>query len=983
MTKESIFQKLVKNAGTIFLGNSAASALNIVSFSLMARSVGAEFLAVFALSQTYAALMNDTFYVQTWESLVKFGSAKLDDAELGSLIKTNVLIDSLSAFAAFLFALLLVLPVSVFAGWDRANVPMLSMYSLSIMFNLTTLTIGVPRLLREFSGIAKIQIAVALARLLAVSACYLLQGGPSYFIGVYLCMDILTNICLMTFGLRLVKKRLGRGWWRQKLIMNREQLHFIWWTNLRSIIRVPVRHFDVIVISSVISMEMLGYYKVYKEITKVVSNVADPVSQAIFPEFTKLVGNDQHTESIALARKSMFVMSLVAIALSAVLCLSAQLVVGTFFGKQYLSQINILYFMIIVAGFSFSTSPINSLFIAAGFAKASFYIVLFTNAVYLLMSYWCGSLWGLFGVVSANALQFVLNKELKVHVLRRAGRWVARGGANCGTILEPGERAMPLNKGILKSLLHLVARIVAHLPGKAADLRLFYALQLSGAPAAPAQGFAGTIREGTAHDLDALTRCTDKRARFQSRFNLGDRCLLAFDQGEVVGYLWFCGRDTYTEEQSGYTFTVQRDSVYSYDAYVREEYRQQGILSQLRVVLYRWMTQHGREKIAILISYDNDIAWMANLKKGFVPYQKTLCLRLFGKRLFLERPLRRGGGHAKLTVQGAKTVAKECASLLAVRSGLTSARRAGNRITLLMYHKVNPERDVLGLSISPEFFEQQLQYLKSRFQVITLKEAASLLAAGELSGEYAVLTFDDGYRDNYDHAFPLLQKYQLPATIFVTVSAVETGHFGWHSFDQAILNSREETLDLTGFDLGAFDIRTRSAREETIRQLHRALKQCDHEKREAVTGKVIAAYSAHAGCERIMLDWNETRTMHDSGLVAIGSHTMTHPILTRVAGDRARWEIAHSKTAIEERLGSQVDLFAYPNGTPQDFDDGIVDILKGAGYSVACTTTPGSAVGGADPFRLPRVDVTHGMCEGRGGRFSKAMFEAALTIKFR
>lgn len=431
MTKDSIFEKLVKNAGTIFLGNSAASALNIISFSLMARSVGAEFLAVFALSQTYAALMNDIFYVQTWESLVKFGSTDLDKEKLGSLIKTNVLIDSLSAFTAFVFALLLVLPVSIFTGWDRSHLPMLSMYSISIMFNLTTLTIGIPRLLREFSGIAKIQIGIAVVRLAAVFACYLLKGGSSYFIGIYLCMDILTNIFLMSFGLHLIKKRLGTKWWSKKLLINREQLNFIWWTNLRSIIRVPVRHFDVIVISSVISMEMLGYYKVYKEITKVVSNVADPVSQAIYPEFTKLVGNDRHAESVALARKSMFLMSMVAVALSAFLCLSAELVVGSFFGQQFLSQIYVLYFMIIVAGFSFSTSPINSLFIAAGFAKASFYIVLFTNSVYLLMAYWCGSLWGLFGVVLANALQFVLNKELKVYVLRRAGRWVAKAGVNC------------------------------------------------------------------------------------------------------------------------------------------------------------------------------------------------------------------------------------------------------------------------------------------------------------------------------------------------------------------------------------------------------------------------------------------------------------------------------------------------------------------------------------------------------------------------
>lgn len=426
MAKDNIFNKLLKNSGTIFFGNSAASALNIISFSFMAKSVGAEFLAVYALSQTYSSLINDIFNVQTWESLVKFGSEKLSDEELASLIKTNLLIDSLSALTAFVFALLLALPISILAGWDRAHLPIISLYSISILFNITSLTIGIPRLLREFSGVAKIQVGISVVRLLAVSVCYYLRGDSSLFIGIYLCMDILTNMFLMSFSLYLIRQKLGRNWWSNKLLINKEQINFIWWTNLRTIIRVPVRHFDVIVISSVISMEALGFYKVYKEITKVISNISDPVSQAIFPEFTKLIGNDNHKESVALAKKSIFVMSLVAVVLSVFLCLAAELVVRTFFGHEFLAHINILYFMIIVSGFAFSTTPINSLFIAAGFAKASFYVVLLTNTVYLLMAFWCGSIWGLFGVVLANVIQFALNKELKVLILRRAGRWVAK-----------------------------------------------------------------------------------------------------------------------------------------------------------------------------------------------------------------------------------------------------------------------------------------------------------------------------------------------------------------------------------------------------------------------------------------------------------------------------------------------------------------------------------------------------------------------------
>lgn len=429
MATESVFRKLLRNSGTIFFGNSTASALNMVSFSLMARTVGAELLAVFALAQTYSLLVNDLLNVQTWESVVKFGSAKPSDEELGSLIKTNFVIDTVSAVAACACAILLAVPVSVLAGWDRGNVPIICLYALTILFSSTTMTIGVPRLLREFAGVARIQIGVALVRLAAVSVCFFLQGEAKTFIAIYICIDILSSLSLIIYGAWLIRKRLGKRWWSSSLLITREQLNFIWWSNLRTIIRVPVRHFDVIVISSVISMEALGYYKVYKEITKVVSNVADPVSQAIFPEFTKLVGSNRYEESVALAKKSMFAMSWVATILAVFLCLAAGTVVELFFGAQFLDNLNILYLMIVIAGFSFSTAPINSLFIAAGYARASFFVVVVTNTIYLLMAYFCGAKWGILGVVLANATQFILNKELKVSIMKRTGKWGRRQSA--------------------------------------------------------------------------------------------------------------------------------------------------------------------------------------------------------------------------------------------------------------------------------------------------------------------------------------------------------------------------------------------------------------------------------------------------------------------------------------------------------------------------------------------------------------------------
>jgi len=302
-----------------------------------------------------------------------------------------------------------------------------------------------------------------------------------------------------------------------------------------------------------------------------------------------------------------------------------------------------------------------------------------------------------------------------------------------------------------------------------------------------------------------------------------------------------------------------------------------------------------------------------------------------------------------------------------------------SRIVLFMYHKVTPEHDVLGLSVSPLFFEQQLEFLKSRFDLISLTEAVSILqTTGTISRDYAVLTFDDGYRDNYDYAYKLLKKHNVPATIFVTVEGLETGYFGWHTFDQAILGSERETMDLTEFALGIINIRTIASKKQAIHRLHHELKQCNNEKREAVVQKVIEELAVNVNYDRIMLTWHEAKEMQSSGLITFGSHTMTHPILTRVDHARALNEISSSKAIIEEKLGSPVELFAYPNGSEGNFDDYIVGMLKNVGFSAACTTIPGSIVGGENLFRLPRIDVTSSLCEGISGRFSSEMFEVAL-----
>ena len=417
--EDHLIRRIVKNSGVVFFGNSTASALSIVSFTIMAKQLGPESLAFLALSQTYALILNDIFNVQTWESMVKFGSRDLKDRSIANVIKTNVVLDFGSAIAAFAFALLLAQPVVRIVGWDESFVNLVSLYSLSILFNITTFTIGIPRLFDRFTTIAKIQVVTAFLKLLCVLYAMYLSGTLIYYLSIYLFFDILTNLIIIIFSVGLLKNKLGKNWWSNKMTIDKEHIKFIWWTNLRTIIRIPVRHFDMIVISSVMSIKMVGVYKVYKEIAGILNRVSEPLNQTIYPEYTKLIGSNKISEAIDVTKKTMKLFFGVSFLITISLILVSSFLIETFFGVEYLAEINAMYVLISAIGLGIVLTPINSLFIAAGFAKYSVYLVLLTNSSYLFAAFTLGKLFGIYGVIFAWIIQAILNQGLKMILLKK------------------------------------------------------------------------------------------------------------------------------------------------------------------------------------------------------------------------------------------------------------------------------------------------------------------------------------------------------------------------------------------------------------------------------------------------------------------------------------------------------------------------------------------------------------------------------------
>ena len=284
-------------------------------------------------------------------------------------------------------------------------------------------------------------------------------------------------------------------------------------------------------------------------------------------------------------------------------------------------------------------------------------------------------------------------------------------------------------------------------------------------------------------------------------------------------------------------------------------------------------------------------------------------------------------------------------------------KRERNNIQIYFYHRVNNEQDPFFPGVPNGVFKKQIEYLYENCKILPLDEAVHRLKAGEIPDNAIAITFDDGYKDNYQNAFPILKQYSIPATIFLATGFLETGKPLWHDRVFSAFR-RTKVQHLYGFknDGRNFSLRNTDEKRKALTRIIHVLKYEGESERESTIEELMTRLEVHDTRETKdrMLAWDEIVEMSKSG-ISFGSHTVNHPILSRLTVDNIREEMFKSKHEIECQLGISIDTFAYPNGKMDDFNEVVKTVVKEAGYLCAVTTIYGANPYGQDPFELRRM----------------------------
>ncbi len=296
-----------------------------------------------------------------------------------------------------------------------------------------------------------------------------------------------------------------------------------------------------------------------------------------------------------------------------------------------------------------------------------------------------------------------------------------------------------------------------------------------------------------------------------------------------------------------------------------------------------------------------------------------------------------------------------------------SAPFRSRAVMSLMYHRIN-DQSAQFPGISVERFREQMQWVRNNCTPIRCEE---IVDAARFAGKIrppVVITFDDGYRDYHDVAYPILREYKIPAAVFLATSFMDNGGLIWtEAMSHALTITNKKSITLTFMGNRTYSLANALQRSQFLDEAKLVLKSIsDIDRQKSLAELLVALGVLDPGQDlpRQMLSWGEVRATMDG--TSYGGHTHTHPILSQLSAAAMEQEIRLCRDRLLAETNITPTLFAYPNGRRQDFNDATKAALKRSGFNLSFSTIEGLIDAGSDPMELRRQPA----CDTSLGNFA-------------
>lgn len=430
--EDNILKKLFKNVAVLLVGDAGASILGVISLALTVRILGVEEYGWLVLIQTYTQTIDKLINFQSWQAFIKYGSEALyerDNTKIKSYIKLSFMLDISTAIIGMILAYFGAEIIGNILDWNETIINLAKIYSSCIVFNISGTPIGILRLFNKFKAFSINKILVAVIKLFSICIAYYFDISFMSFVIISLFIEIIGCLTLIFIAIYTVKKQGLADWWKVKINTWKEFLKFTIFSNLTSAFDIPVKQLDVFIINSVLSTEVVGAYKILKQITIIFTKLSDPIYQAIYPQLSRFCAEKDYLNAKKIVKKIGMIMFLAGLPIVIIASLTSKWWLVFLFGEEMSKYLVALIIFLLLKATSNIFVGLHPLFIALGYIKYNVLILLVSNVLYLISAWTLGIKLGIAGIIIAYGIQFSSGVIMKLIIINRNEEKRQLGGA--------------------------------------------------------------------------------------------------------------------------------------------------------------------------------------------------------------------------------------------------------------------------------------------------------------------------------------------------------------------------------------------------------------------------------------------------------------------------------------------------------------------------------------------------------------------------